>query len=196
MLYSDQQIAQSVTEILVLGIDSGRLDNQFFMMRQRYYGKLLVVLDSQLETESAQQLLVLSGPVGLAACLLPSVGAVLLIRRMAKPVQESFDKQKQFVWDASRELKTPLAIISANSEALVKEIGEIRWMNYIQSEVQRTDQLVKIAGTGPNGSGEAAAGKAPLRSAPGGPHRGAVTRRACEFFVEKRKKTLEILMAA
>ena len=142
-LFSDQQIAKSVTEILALGTDSGRLDSQFFMMSQRPYGKLLVVLDSQLEMESAQQLLVISSLVGLAAYLLLSVGAVLLIRRMTKPVQESFDKQKQFVWDASHELKTPLAVISANSEALAGEIGENRWLNYIQSEVQRTDLLVK-----------------------------------------------------
>ncbi len=142
-LYSDQQIAQSVTEILAVGTDSGRLGSQFFMMGQRPYGKLLVVLDSQLELESAQQLLVISSLVGLAAFLLLSVGAVLLIRRMTKPVQESFDKQKQFVWDASHELKTPLAVISANSEALAGEIGENRWLSYIQSEVQRTDQLVK-----------------------------------------------------
>lgn len=142
-LYSDQQIAQSVTEILALGTDSGRLGSQFFMMGQKPYGKLLVVLDSQLEMESARQLLLISSLVGLAAYLLLSVGAVLLIRRMTKPVQESFDKQKQFVWDASHELKTPLAVISANSEALAGEIGENRWLSYIQSEVQRTDQLVK-----------------------------------------------------
>jgi signal transduction histidine kinase len=113
------------------------------MMGRRPYGNLLVVLDGRLEMESARQLLVISSLVGLAAYLLLSAGAVLLIRRMTKPVQESFDKQKQFVMDASHELKTPLAVISANSEALAGKIGENRWLNYIQSEVQRTDQLVK-----------------------------------------------------
>lgn len=36
--------------------------------------------------------------------------------------------------DAGHELKTPLAVISANSEALAGEIGENRWPGYIQSE--------------------------------------------------------------
>lgn len=142
-LYSDQQIAESVAQVLELGADSGRVDNQFFMMGKRPYGTLLVVLDGQMEIESARQLLTISSLVGLAAYLLMSAGAVVLIRRMTKPVQESFDKQKQFVWDASHELKTPLAVISANSEVLAGEIGENRWLGYIQSEVQRTDQLVK-----------------------------------------------------
>ncbi|BAK97276.1 putative two-component histidine kinase [Oscillibacter valericigenes Sjm18-20] len=135
-LYSDQQIAESAAEMLALGTDWGRSGSQFFIMGRRPYESLLVVLDGRLEMESARQLLVISSLVGLAAYL-------LLIRRMTKPVQESFDKQKQFVMDASHELKTPLAAISANSEALAGEIGENRWLGYIQSEVQRTDQLVK-----------------------------------------------------
>ncbi|MET0016943.1 hypothetical protein [Oscillibacter sp.] len=166
------------------------------MMRQRPYGKLLVVLDSQLETESARQLLVLSGPVGLAACLLPSVGAVLLIRRMAKPVQESFDKQKQFVWDASRELKTPLAIISANSEALVKEIGEIRWMNYIQSEVQHTDQLVKICRHWPEWIRRGSSWKSTPSICAGRPSPWRCDETNLRVLRGKAQKTLEILKAA
>ena len=71
------------------------------------------------------------------------LGAVLLILRMTRPVKEAFDKQKQFVWDASHELKTPLAVISANAEVLSGEIGDNEWLGYIQSEVRRTDKLVQ-----------------------------------------------------
>ena len=45
--------------------------------------------------------------------------------------------------DASHELKTPLAVISANAEVLEQEIGENEYLGYIRSEVRRTDTLVR-----------------------------------------------------
>ena len=58
-------------------------------------------------------------------------GAVLLIRRMLRPVREAFEKQKRFVWDASHELKTPLAVIAANADVLAGEVGES--LSYIRA---------------------------------------------------------------
>ena len=44
--------------------------------------------------------------------------------RAMRPASESFDRQRQFIADASHELKTPLAIIDANAEAALSELGE------------------------------------------------------------------------
>ena len=80
--------------------------------------------------------------IAAAACVLLSLLAALLIRRMVQPVEEAFTRQKQFVSDASHELKTPLAVISANAEVLEQEIGENENLGYIRSEIRRTDALV------------------------------------------------------
>lgn len=42
-------------------------------------------------------------------------------KMIVKPVEETFEKQKQFISDASHELKTPLAVIEANSDVLENE---------------------------------------------------------------------------
>ena len=47
------------------------------------------------------------------------------IRRLLRPVGEAFTKQRQFVWDASHEPKTPLAVISANAQVLEHELRHI-----------------------------------------------------------------------
>ena len=39
-------------------------------------------------------------------------------KMIVKPVEETFEKQKQFISDASHELKTPLAVIEANADVL------------------------------------------------------------------------------
>lgn len=59
-----------------------------------------------------------------------------------KPVIETFNKQKQFVADASHELKTPLSVIIASAEALENDPSEIKWLDNIKSESERMNDLV------------------------------------------------------
>ena len=65
-----------------------------------------------------------------------------IAKTIVKPVEDSFEKQKQFVSDASHELKTPLAVIEANSDVLQNKVGENKWITYIQNEVQSMNKLV------------------------------------------------------
>ena len=142
-LYTDEQVAASVKNALAAKKDFGRIDSQFFRLNSQENGSLLVVLDARMEISRAHSLLKTTTLTALLAYLILGLTAALLIRRMTRPVQDAFDKQKQFVWDASHELKTPLAVISANAEVLAGEIGENEWLQYIQSEVKRTDHLVQ-----------------------------------------------------
>ena len=49
---------------------------------------------------------------------------MILTKRAMRPMQETFERQRQFISDAGHELKTPLTIISANVDILHDEIGE------------------------------------------------------------------------
>ena len=66
----------------------------------------------------------------------------ILTKWLTKPVIESFSKQKQFIVDASHELKTPLAIITASAESLEMEPTEKKWLDNIKSESERMNKLV------------------------------------------------------
>lgn len=59
-----------------------------------------------------------------------------------KPVIQSFNKQKKFITDASHELKTPIAVIMANAEALENEPKETKWLNNIKYESERMNDLI------------------------------------------------------
>lgn len=57
------------------------------------------------------------------------------------PVETTFNKQKQFIADASHELKTPLSVIIASSEAMEKD-KSFKWLNNIKEESGRMNNLI------------------------------------------------------
>lgn len=145
-LYTDAQVQAMAGAVLAVGEIEGRIDTQYYRLIDDGEGgeeRLLIVLDARLEFLSAERMLRAAALVAALAGLLLGAGAWLLIRRMLQPVQASFDRQKQFVWDASHEFKTPLAVISANAELLSRQVGPNEYLGYIQSEVKRTDNLVQ-----------------------------------------------------
>ena len=142
-IYTDEEVEAMAQAAYASGKESGRVGTQFYRLTTLGEEKTLIVVDQRMEIQNAQDVLRLTVLVAVAEDALLSIGAVLLIRRMIRPVDEAIEKQKQFVWDASHELKTPLAVISANAEVLAGEVGPSKPLEYIQSEVQRTDHLVQ-----------------------------------------------------
>ena len=141
--YQETELQEFAALALETGKTEGRIDSQFFRLDTRGENRRLIVLDARLEMMAGQRVLWTAALVAGAACLLLSAGAWILIYRMVRPVEEAFRKQQQFVWDASHELKTPLAVIAANADVLEEEIGGNEYLGYIRSEVRRTDELVK-----------------------------------------------------
>ena len=73
--------------------------------------------------------------------------SIYLTNKTIKPLKESFEKQKQFIADASHELKTPLAIIRTNTSVILsnKEASvsnNIKWLNYISNQTERMGKLI------------------------------------------------------
>lgn len=54
---------------------------------------------------------------------------------------ESYEKQKRFITDAGHELKTPLTIISADTDLAEVECGENQWLTDIRRQAQRLTGL-------------------------------------------------------
>lgn len=66
----------------------------------------------------------------------------MLTNWLIKPVEKSFLKQKQFIIDASHELKTPLSVIMTSAECLSSNPKETKWLDNIKSETERMNKLV------------------------------------------------------
>jgi Tfp pilus assembly protein PilN len=84
------------------------------------------------------------GSVGAGAlCVLLVYLLILFFSKKAiQPSIESLEKQKQFITDASHELKTPLTVISTSQTVLEMEVGRQKWIDKTLAQVEKMRALV------------------------------------------------------
>ncbi|MFR2534806.1 MAG: sensor histidine kinase [Clostridia bacterium] len=87
--------------------------------------------------------------VGIAILMLVAIYFISLYfaKRAISPIKEAWEKQKQFIENASHELKTPVASIKANTDVLLLDdaqtIGQqIKWIEYIKLETNKISNLI------------------------------------------------------
>lgn len=127
----------------------GFVDIYRFRKSETDEGIKVIFLDCRRELSAAGNLLLISILVFVLGLLAVFVLVLVFSKIVFAPVQESYIRQKQFITDASHEIKTPLAIISANTEVLEMESGRNRWTESIHNQIDRlstlTGQLLTLA---------------------------------------------------
>lgn len=123
--------------------ERGVLSKYLYIMRDREDGLQIYFMDYSVEKDISLRLFWTCLYIGLIGILFIFFLVVILSRWIVKPVQTTFEKQKQFIADASHELKTPLTIITTNAEVLAAGIGDNKWLKHILSQTQRMNTLIK-----------------------------------------------------
>lgn len=137
-----KMVVDRVDEILDSGKTSGYLGYYRYGVFQDEDGISIIGLDCFLQLQAVGSVLRITVLASLACIAIVFVLLVLLSRRVVRPFAENLEKQRQFVTDASHELKTPLAIISANTGLLEATVGSNRWLESTQTQITRLDRLI------------------------------------------------------
>ncbi len=142
-IYSDEDLVGIAKDIREKGLTSGQRDMLLYRVVQKDGYMLVAFMDNTVTDNSMHTLLHNILIVGGAAIAVMFVISLFLSRQIIRPLEENDQKQKQFISDASHELKTPVAVIGANAEMLSRELGDNEWLSNIQYENDRMGELVK-----------------------------------------------------
>ena len=121
---------------------SGYVGTYRYLKVKNDAGNLVLLLNTQRDLDSFHAFMRNSIIVSLIVILSVFILLVLISKKVISPIQQSYQKQKQFITDASHELKTPLAIIRSNTDVLELENGDSKWTKNIQNQVDRLTSLV------------------------------------------------------
>ena len=119
-LTDEQLLRQWVQQVYSQRQTQGQLEE--YSMRYHRVSRLgsecIVMVDVSSHAQTLHSLIFTSLGIGAVSMIAFLIISILLARWAVKPVEQAWQAQKQFVSDASHELKTPLTVIISNAELL------------------------------------------------------------------------------
>ncbi|MCI9078524.1 MAG: GHKL domain-containing protein [Lachnospiraceae bacterium] len=106
-------------------------------------GNMIVFLDCGRQLSAANSFLFISAGISFVGFLVVALLLYILSARIVKPIAESHEKQRQFITNASHDLKTPITIIDADLDVLEMEQDENEWMQDIRKQTRRLTELIQ-----------------------------------------------------
>ena len=142
-LQNEESLLKIASSILEKGKKSGKTGNLTYIVEERKDYTIVAMIDGTINDNNQSLLFRQMLIIGSAATVVILIISIFIARRIVRPLEENDKRQKRFVSDAGHELKTPIAVISANSELLKREIGQSEWLDNIDYENERMSDLVK-----------------------------------------------------
>lgn len=114
-----------------------------YSVHQKDGMKIIIFINDSFTHTANGNLLKISILVGGIIFFILFVFIVIVSGYVIKPVADSIERQKQFISDASHELKTPITVISTTIDIIGNKNGKDRWTECIKEQAVKMQRLVK-----------------------------------------------------
>ena len=125
-----------------ISIDGGRRIN-FMKQLQEDGSTFIILLDSTSRYALIKVVMTFMTGLWLIVLVLYIIIMSRYSKRLVRPFEENDEKQKRFITNASHELKTPLAVISANTELIELVNGKNKWTENTKKHVEKLQNLIE-----------------------------------------------------
>ncbi len=123
--------------------DKGTVDNFRYLITSEDSEDVICFVDMYQNIQNVEYILRMSILLFILLFLLMLIVLLVLSDKIVRPAIENMEKQKQFITDAGHELKTPLAVISADADVLELVHGKSEWIDSIRNQTIQMNELVK-----------------------------------------------------
>ena len=143
----EARAVEQASELLTRAIHHGHFSDgvrvyTFVNRRTENKGRIVVVMDSTRDVADATSIIRRSFLLGVMCLIIFAVIIVFLSKKAIAPLMRNMENQKAFITNAGHELKTPLAVIKADTEVLEMSSGANEWTKSISNQVDRRTVLV------------------------------------------------------
>ena len=139
----EKEAKQLAASVIVKSEKKGRSGDYRFQSVEAPFGRVYVFLDISYQRYAVVRVAYTSLLVGILCIEIMYFFVRVLARKAIRPIAQNMERQKQFITDAGHELKTPVAIIMANTEAMELCTGETKWSRNIREQAQRLSGLTQ-----------------------------------------------------
>ena len=135
--------AERYAQAVLAGEKSKGYENGYrYLVSASEMETVVLFLNSERELQTMRSLLWITLAIAGGSLLVVFGLVVLFSRRAIMPYLKNMEAQKQFITNASHELKTPLTAISTSADVLAMEHTDDEWVKNIQSQAGRLSKLI------------------------------------------------------
>ncbi len=144
MVDPDEQTAAALADqAMQTGRKSGMIQDYMYLIQDTPLGgRTALFLNCETKLTAVRNLALISALACVGGILLALMLVALASRKAIEPTIRNMEQQKQFITNASHELKTPLTVISTNMDLLQMEQPDSQWVKSTQKQTAQLRHLV------------------------------------------------------
>ncbi len=142
--YAKEALDNHISYGIVDLFESGVVNDYYYKIAQLEDGRTIIAfVNSSIQSHIADRVVLYTIFICAFGLVLTGLVAWKISKSAIRSELEAYNRQKAFITNASHELKTPLAVIRANTEILELTTGENEWTESTLRQVEHMNGLIQ-----------------------------------------------------